>query len=353
MVVLKMVNVINVIFVFLVIVVVGVVVGEILLICCWKGVMGNSIDMCGMYYVDDLVLFGVGLMIMLFFGGVVNLDIMLVIFVIKGIVLIEYVMLYIDSMNMGILEEELNCCWEFDNMKDGQVVIVVCGIEGEVFVWLLLCNSLMCYMICVMCDLINLWEIVVVVVVVIESYCVIDLVLLFMGVVLIGYVVVWLEDDWEVEQCNNMFVVGGFVLELMEDGIVNILCMVMNYMKNLGGVDDKSWCNLNWVKMFLYFCWFIVNVFQMCYCGYKLVEYMVDLIFGQKIMIVVLGIDIMFNNYEQFILVGLFQNMEYYKQMMQVEVDGMNGKLKIIDQFVFVMQYYQMEIMSEFVVGYV
>jgi phage tail sheath gpL-like len=96
-----------------------------------------------------------------------------------------------------------------------------------------------------------------------------------------------------------------------------------------------------------------VNVFQTRYRGYKLAEYMVDPIPGQKIMTAALGTDIMLNNYEQFISAGLFQNMEYYKQTMQVEVDGTNGKLKIIDQPVLVTQHYQTEITSEFVAGHV
>ncbi|MBJ9695888.1 phage tail protein [Burkholderia cenocepacia] len=350
---LKMVNAINAIPALPVTAAVGAAAGEIALTCRWKGATGNSIDMRGTYYADDSVPLGVGLTITPFSGGAVNPDITPVIPAIKGIAPTEYAMPYTDSTNMGILEEELNRRWEFDNMKDGQAVTVVRGTEGEVSAWLSPRNSPMCHTICVTRDLTNPWETAAAAAAAIESHCATDPALPFTGVALTGYVAARLEDDWEVEQRNNMLVAGGSVLESMEDGTANILRMVTNYTKNSGGANDKSWRNLNWVKTLSYFRWFTVNVFQTRYRGYKLAEYMVDPIPGQKIMTASLGTDIMLNNYEQFISAGLFQNMEYYKQTMQVEVDGTNGKLKIIDQPVLVTQHYQTEITSEFVAGHV
>lgn len=50
---------------------------------------------------------------------------------------------------------------------------------------------------------------------------------------------------------------------------------------------------------------------------------------------------------------GLFQNMDYYKKTLLVEVDGPNGKLKVVDQPVLITQHYQNEITSEFIAGHV
>ena len=57
--------------------------------------------------------------------------------------------------------------------------------------------------------------------------------------------------------------------------------------------------------------------------------------------------------YQQFIDVGLFQNMDYYKKTLTTEVDGTYGKLKVADKPVLVGQHYQTEITSQFAAGHV
>lgn len=107
------------------------------------------------------------------------------------------------------------------------------------------------------------------------------------------------------------------------------------------------------MKTLSYYRWFTVTEIQTKYRGYKLAEYVTEPIPGQKIMTVPLGTDIMLNNYEQFMTAGLFQNMDHYKKTLLVEVDGPNGKLKVVDQPVLITQHYQTEITSEFIAGHV
>ncbi|AJY32742.1 phage tail sheath family protein [Burkholderia thailandensis 34] len=331
----------------------GAAAGEIALTCRWKGATGNSIDLRSTYYADDRLPQGITVTITSMAGGAVNPDITPVISAIKGFRATEYAMPYTDSANMGVLEAELERRWNFDNMQDGQAVTVMRGTEGEVVGWLGPRNSPQVHTICVTRDLTNPWETAAAAAAAIESHAAIDPAVPFTGVKLNGYVAARLEDDWAIEQRNNMLVAGGSVLETMEDGTANILRMVTNYVTHPTGAPDPSWRNLNWVKTNSYYRWFTVTEFQTKYRGYKLAEYVTEPIPGQKIMTVPLGTDIMLNNYEQFMTAGLFQNMDHYKKTLLVEVDGPNGKLKVVDQPVLITQHYQTEITSEFIAGHV
>lgn len=327
--------------------------GEIKLTCRWKGATGNSIDLRGTYYADDRLPQGVTLTITPMAAGAVNPDITPVISAIKGFRATEYAMPYTDSANMGVLEAELERRWNFDNMQDGQAVTVMRGTEGEVVGWLGPRNSPAVHTICVTRDLTNPWETAAMAAAAIESHAAIDPAVPFTGVALTGYVAARLEDDWDIDQRNNMLTAGGSVLETMEDGTANMLRMVTNYTTHPTGAVDPSWRNLNWVKTLSYYRWFTVTEIQTKYRGYKLAEYVTEPIPGQKIMTVPLGTDIMLNNYEQFMTAGLFQNMDHYKKTLLVEVDGPNGKLKVVDQPVLITQHYQTEITSEFIAGHV
>ena len=349
----KLVNAINAVPSLPVIAAAGATDGEVKLTCRWKGATGNGIDLRGTYYADDRLPQGVTLTVSPMAGGAVNPDITPVVSAIQGFWPTEYAMPYTDSPNMGVLETELERRWNFDNMKDGQAVTVMRGTEGEVVSWLGPRNSPQVHTICVTRDLTNTWETAAAAAAAIESQAATDPAQPWTGVKLSGYVAARLEDDWEVEQRNNMLVAGGSVLETMEDGTANILRMVTNYTTHPTGAADASWRNLNWVKTLSYYRWFIVSEFQTKYRGYKLAEYVTEPIPGQKIMTAQLGNDIMLNCYEQFMGAGLFQNMEYYKNALLVEVDGPNGKLKIVDQPVLITQHYQTEITSEFVAGHV
>jgi len=327
--------------------------GEIDLTCRWAGATGNDIDIRVAYYADDILPTGVTVAVTAMAGGAVNPDVSAAVAKMNGYRATEIVMPYTDSANMAVIEAELERRWGFDNMQDGQVVNVVRGTEGTVTTWLAPRNSNQVHTLCVTKDLTNPWETAAMAGAAIEGHCSTDPAVPFTGVALAGYLGARLEEDWEGEQRNNLLNAGGSVLEVMDDGTANLLRMVTNYKKHPSGASDPSWRNLNWVKTLSYYRWFTVNVFRVSYRDYKLAEYMVDPIPGQKIMTAQLGEEVMLNNYDQFIQAGLFQNMEFYKKTLLVEVDGANGKLKIIDQPVLITQHYQTEVTSEFVAGHV
>lgn len=332
----------------------GETAGDITLTCKWKGLTGNEIDLRILRYQDDYIPSGINVTVTAMSGGAVNPDITPVIVAMKGSRPTEIAFPYTDSTNIGLLEDEMNKRWEFDNMQDGQVVTVKRGTEGEITTWLKPRNSPLFHTICVTRDLTNPWETAGMAAAAIESHCSTDPAVPMTGVALVGYKAARKEDDFEYEtQKNNLLRAGGSVLEVAEDGTANLLRMVTNYTKHQSGADDPSWRNLNWVKTLSYYRWFVVTEFQIKYRGFKLAEYITEPIPGQKIMTANLGQEIMLGIYQQFIDVGLFQNMDYYKKTLTTEVDGTYGKLKVADKPVLVGQHYQTEITSQFAAGHV
>jgi phage tail sheath gpL-like len=332
----------------------GVAAGEIALTCNWGGATGNQIDLRTIRFQDDFIPQGVTVTITPMAGGAVNPDITPVIVAMKGYRATEIAMPFTDSTNIGLLEQEMEKRWEFDNMQDGQVVTAFRGTEGEVTTWLTPRNSPVFHTICTTRDLTNPWATAAMAAAAIESHCGVDPVVPFTGVALVGYQAANKLDDFEYEtQKNNLLNAGGSVLEVAEDGTANLLRMVTNYITHPTGAVDPSWRNLNWVKTLSYYRWFTVTEHQTKYRGFKCAEYLVDPIAGDKIMTAELGIDIQLNIYQQFIDAGLFQNMQYYKETIIAEIDGPNGKLKIIDNPVLITQHYQTEITSQFAAGHV
>lgn len=350
----KLINAINVKALLPVAATAGVAAGEIKLECKWDGATGNDIDLRTIRNQDDFIPQGVSVTITAMAGGAVNPDITPAIVAMKGYRATEIAMPYTDSTNIGLLEVEMEKRWEFDNMQDGQVVTVLRGTEGQVTSWLSPRNCILFHTICTTRDLSNPWATTAMAAAAIESHCGIDPAVPFTGVALVGYKAATKQDDFEYEtQKNNLLNAGGSVLEVAEDGTANLLRLVTNYTKHPTGADDPSWRNLNWVKTLSYYRWFTVTEHQIKYRGFKTAEYLLEPIDGQKIMTAELGIDIHTNIYQQFIDAGLFQNMEHYKKTIVAEIDGPNGKLKVIDQPVLVTQHYQTEITSQFAAGHV
>lgn len=327
--------------------------GDVTLTCRWGGATGNDIDLRTTYYQDDILPVGVTVNLVPMSGGAVNPDISPVIQAIHGFRATEIGMPYTDSANIRVLEDELNARWEAGNATDGQAATVVRGTEGTVTAWLGSRNCEQVHTVCTRLDLTSPWVTTAMLAAAAESHCSTDPAAPFTGVKLVGYVAAREEDNWEVEQQNNILTAGGSILEVQEDGTGNISRMVTNYTHNTTGAYDESRRNLNWIKTLSYYRWFNVVVFSTTYRGYKCAEYLPEPIPGQKIMTKELGQEIMLNNYEQFITAGLFQNMEYYRKTLQTEIDGTKGKLKVIDQPVLVTQHYQTEITSQYVAGHV
>lgn len=326
--------------------------GDIDLTCKWGGATGNDIDLRVTHYQDDIIPQGVTVTVTAMSEGAVDPDITPVISGMKNWRSTEIAMPYTDSTNMGILEEELEKRFSFDNMKDGQAVTVKRGTEGEITAWKQPRNCVQVHTIGVTKDRTNPWETAAMAAATIEGHCSIDPAEPFTGVTLVGYQGPKKEDDFEWEtQKNNLLVAGVSVMEVMDDGTANLLRMVNNYVKHPTGAADPSWRNLNWVKTDSYYRWYFVTEMQIKYRGFKLAEYMVEPLPGQKIMTKQLMEDILLDCYDEFVKAGLFQNREYYKKTLQVEIDSANGKVKIIDRPVLVTQHYQTELTSEFETG--
>lgn len=323
------------------------------LTCRWGGETGNDLDVRATYYQDDVLPYGVGVTITPMSGGAVNPDISPAIRAMRGYRATEIAMPYTDSPNMRVLEDELNARWDAGNASDGQAMTVVRGTEGTISTWLGPRNSAQVHTLCVTRDLTSPWVTAAMAAAAAESHCTTDPAVPFTGVALNGYVAARHDDDWEIEQRNNLLTAGGSVLETQEDGTANILRMVTNYTHNSTNAPDASQRNLNWIKTLSYYRWYTIYVFATTYRGYKCAEYLPEPIPGQKIMTAELGQEVMLNNYQAFMTAGLMQNMEYYKATLLTEIDGQLGKLKIIDEPVLVTQHYQTEITSQYVAGHV
>ena len=185
----------------------------------------------------------------------------------------------------------------------------------------------------------------------IESQAAIDPAIPATGIVLLGYKGPSQGNHWTVDQLNNLLVAGGCPLEIASDYTGSLLRTVTNYTQTSGGAADRSMAELCWLKTMSYYRWFHVTEFQTKYRGFKLAQYITEPIPGQKIMTAALGEEIMIGLYKLFMDAGLCQHMEHYQDTLVVEVDGPNGKLKIVDEPVIVTQHYQTEITSYVVAG--
>lgn len=327
--------------------------GVINFVCKWAGATGNDISIKSTHYWDDRLPTGLTITVTPMAGGALNPDVTPVIVAMSGKRYTEIVMPYTDTPNLLILEEELKKRWEFDNMADGQLVVVVRGTEGQSTSWLAARNCHQVHSAHVINDLSSPWELAGVLGAVIESSASIDPAAPYTGLPLVGYKAAKQDDDFEIDQKSNLRNLGGSVLEVMEDGTANIYDMATNYVTHPTGAEDQSWRNLEWVKSMSYYRWYVVTEFQIKYRDFKLAEYVEEPIPGQKIMTKDLAEEIMLKIYQQLCDAGLMQNMEHYQSTLKIEVDGANQKLKIIDEPVLIVQHKQTEITSQFAAGHV
>ncbi|MBY0237083.1 MAG: phage tail protein [Burkholderiaceae bacterium] len=324
---------------------------EVKLTCRWGGPSGNDIDVRNTYYLDDRMPSGLTLTVPAMSLGAVTPDLSPLIAAMAGYRATEIVNPFTDSPNMVLLETELGARWAANNMQDGAVVTCIRGTEGVNTTWLNQRNSAHVHTIAVTKDATNPWETAAMAGAAIESQAAIDPAIPATGIALQGYKGPSQGNHWTVDQLNNMLVAGGSPLQIAMDYTGSLLRMVTNYKRTSGGAADRSMSELCWIKTMSYYRWFRVTEFKVKYQGFKLAQYITEAIPGQKIMTKQLGEEIMIGLYKLFMDAGLCQNMDYYRTTLQVEVDGPNGKLKIVDEPVIVTQHYQTEITSYVVAG--
>lgn len=326
---------------------------EVALTCRWAGPTGNDIDLRATYYLDDRLPKGLTITTPAMANGAVSPDVTPVIAAMAGYRATEIVCPFTDSTNLGLLEAELAARWLANNMQDGALVNCVRGTEGSVTGFLASRNSPHVHTITVTKDATSPWETAAMAGAAIESQAAIDPAIPATGIVLLGYKGPSQGNHWTVDQLNNLLVAGGCPLEIASDYTGALLRTVTNYTQTSGGAADRSMAELCWLKTMSYYRWFHVTEFQTKYRGFKLAQYITEPIPGQKIMTAELGEEIMLGLYKLFMDAGLCQNMAHYQDTLVVEVDGPNGKLKIVDEPVIVTQHYQTEITSYVVAGQV
>ncbi|MFT4191678.1 MAG: phage tail protein [Comamonas sp.] len=327
--------------------------GVVTLTARWGGPTGNDIDVRVAYYADDVLATGVTLAVAPLSGGAVNPDVTPMIAAMNLYRATEIVCPFTDSANLVLLEAELAARWTANNMQDGAVVNCLRGTESAITTALAARNSAHVHTIAVTKDCTSPWETAAMAGAAIEAQAAIDPAVPQTGIVLTGYKGPRQGDHWMVDQMNNLLSAGGSPLEIYSDATGGLLRLVTNYKRSAAGAADRSMAELCWIKTMSYYRWFVVTEFQTKYRGYKLAQYITEPIPGQKVMTVDLGEEIMIGIYKLFCDVALCQHPDYYREQLVVEVDGPNGKLKILDEPVIVTQHYQTEVTSMVVAGQV
>ncbi len=326
---------------------------EIVLTCRWGGPTGNDIDLRSLYYLDDKLPTGLSLTTPAMSAGAVAPDLTPLIAAMAGYRATEIVCPFNDSANLGLLEAELATRWAANNMQDGALVNAFRGTESQVNTFLASRNSPHAHTIAVTKDATSPWETAAMAGAAIESQAAIDPAVPATGIVLRGYMGPSQGNHWTVDQLNNLLVAGACPLQVAQDGTGALLRTVSNYTQTGAGAADRSMAELCWLKTMSYYRWFHVTEFLTKYQGYKLAAYLKEPIPGQKIMTKELGEEIMLGLYKLFMDAGLTQHMAHYRDTLVVEVDGPNGRLKIVDEPVIVTQHYQTEITSYVIAGQV
>jgi phage tail sheath gpL-like len=319
--------------------------------CKWGGPSGNTIDVRSTYYTDDKLPSGVTITTPAMASGAVNPDVTPVVTAMAGYRATEIVMPFTDSTNLGILETELATRWLANNMQDGAVCYALRDTEGNITTALASRNSPHAHTITTTKDATSPFETAAMAGAAIESLAATDPAMPHTGIQLLGYKGPSQGNHWTTDQLNNMLTAGGSPLQVAPDYTGYLLRMVTNYTQTALGAADRSMAELAWLKTMSYYRWFHVTEFQTKYVGYKLAQYITDPLPGQKIMTVELGEEIMLGLYKLFMDAGLCQNMGHYQDTLTVEVDGPNGKLKIVDEPVIVTQHYQTEVTSYVIAG--
>jgi phage tail sheath gpL-like len=328
------------------------VASTVTLTCKWGGPSGNEIDLRAAYYPDERLPTGVSLTIPAMAGGAGNPDVSPVIVGMSLYRATEIVNPFTDSANMVIFETELAARWLQNNMQDGMLITALRGTEAALTTYLNTRNSPHVTTITTTRDATSPWETAAMAGAALESSAAIDPA---QGPTsrLVGYKGPTQGNHFTIDQINNLLLKGGSSLTVNIDYTANLLRLVQNYKLSSGGAPDRSMAETMWLKTMSYYRWFRVTEFQTKYTnqGYKLAQYVTEPIPGQKIMTVDLAKEIMIGLYKLFCDAGLCQNLAYYSQTLQVEIDAPNGKLKIIDEPIIVTQHYQTEISSSVIAG--
>jgi phage tail sheath gpL-like len=324
------------------------------LTCKWGGSTGNMIDVRGPHYADDVLPAGLALTIPAMAGGAGVPSLAGFAAATRGYRATEIALAFTDSTNMLAVEAEQEARWLANNMSDGQVITCVRGSLADITTWLASRNSRQVHTIPTRADMTSPWVTASMAAAAIESAAAIDPAVPATGMVLSGYRGPKRADQWDVrDEMAPFLLAGASPMNLLQDGSSELLRMVTNYTQTATGTDDPSTRELCWVKTMSYVRWYVVSEYQTNYRGFKLAEYVDEPIPGQKLMTMDLAEEIQVGCYMKLADAGLVQNLEHYKGSLVIEIDSPNGKLKIQDEPVLIVQHYQTEVTSYPIAGHV
>jgi phage tail sheath gpL-like len=315
-----------------------------------KGERANDIDIRATYFYDDTPIQGVNMVISQSASGALNPDLSAAIVNLRNTRDTHWVVPYLDSANVVLIEAEATRRWSHEVQTDFQFSTAIRGTEGKINAWLLPRNNLCGHTLCTTKDLTSPWAAAAMAGAAIESQCMKDPAAPFTGIALTGYIPALRTEHFEDEQINNLMLAGGSSVDVLEDGTATMLPVVTNYTTHKTGAYDESYRYMNWVKTLSYFRWYRNTEFAIQTEGFKMGEYADD-IPGQKIMTNSKGADIALHCYENFVDAGLMQNMAHYTKTLLTQITG--TKFKIVDEPVIMLQHNQTEITSKWVAGHV
>jgi phage tail sheath gpL-like len=326
---------------------------EIKLTAKWGGLTGNDIDVRNVYYTDDVLPQGLTVTVPAMSAGATSPDLTAAIAALNDYRATEIACAFTDSANMALLEAELTARWKFDNMQDGSAITVKRGTEAEITTWLASRNCDQVDTIPVTKDLTSPWVTASMAGAAMETSAGIDPAQPYTDLPLVGYKGAKRGDGWTNDQANVFLLAGASPLKLQADGSATLWRVVTNYTTNTSGAADPSRRDRCWFKTESFRRWYTVTEYQLKYVGFKLAEYITEPIPGQKIMTKELVEEIQIDIYKQLQDVGLYQNLDYYKASLVIEIDGPNGKVRVQDEPVLVTQHYQTEVTSYPIAGHV
>lgn len=319
------------------------------LTCNWGGETGNHIDVRVNYYDDELTPQGITATITDMSGGAVNPDLTPVVSAMLNYRATEIVCPYTDSVSMATLEAEAEARWDPNNMQDGQICVAFDGTEGESLAWLDGRNSSQVHSVHTKNALTTPWETAAIVGALVEGQNTLDPGYPYIADKLVGFLPARLEEDFEELQINNLLLEGGSVLT-SNSNMGYVLRMVTNYTQTPLGADDSSMRNLNWIKVMSFWRWYSSNEhLKRIGQGWKLSSSDTDPIPGQRIVTKSIAEDFQMMMYDNFIDAGLFEERDYYRSQLLIEINKAQGTLVVHEVPVMLGQHYQTSITSFYV----
>lgn len=327
--------------------------------CKWKGESGSYVDIRTLYQATDALPEGMTVTVTPQTGGTGQATMERTgangatgLQALQGYRPTEIASGFSAQSELQTLVAELERRWQYDNMQDGQLVFAVRALDASSYEGYV-GNSAQVHAVVTRADASSPWETAAMAGAIIESMASTDPAQPYTGAVLSGYYGPVAADVMTVDEANNWLLAGMSPLatNAMGTGALSRMVTMHILSDTAANAGDASMRDLCWIKTMSYYRWYCVTEFQTKYQGFKLAAYLTDPIPGQKIMTPELGEEIMLGIYKLMQDAGLCQNMDYYKSTLVVEVDGPNGKLKIVDEPVLVTQHYQTEITSYAVAG--